>query len=159
MGPAAFSTRCAEPSNLLQKQTRKRQLKDSCDTIRTSFPVQELLRRFPMFEIRRRMCFSKFGTLLLPVAFAGTVLLAGPQNKAQVSGPQLVSVEKLPAPGAMCELVSASATTTAAAFFQERSASGSSSQIAGGRAEIAKRPPQRVIRDTYSAYSAVAVDP
>jgi DNA-binding beta-propeller fold protein YncE len=113
-----------------------------------------------MFEKRRWMRFSTVGTLLL-VAFAGMVLLAGPQNKARVRGPQLVSVKPLPSvEGVMCELVPSSATTTIAAVFQQRPASGGQlSSNPAGRAETAGRPPQRLIRDTYSAYSAVGVDP
>ena len=113
-----------------------------------------------MSEIRRSTRFSRAGALLL-VAFAGMVLLAGPQDKARVSGPQLVSVKPLPPEaGVMCELVPAGATTTIAAVFQQRPASGGQlSSSPAGRAETAGRPPQRVIRDTYSAYSAVGVDP
>src|SRR5262245_62528667 len=60
----------------------------------------------------------------------------------------------------MCEWVPAGATTAIAAVFPQRPASGEPlSPLAPGGAEIARRAPQRVIRDTYSAYSAVGVDP
>jgi len=90
--------------------------------------------------------------------------------------PQLVSVEKLPdlaMGGEMCAWVPASASPASLLEFREelrevrlaalqerreapRTASGPAPDAQ--REEIRKRPPARMIRDPYPAYSAVAVD-
>lgn len=78
--------------------------------------------------------------------------------------PQLVSVQPLPAVGApMCEWMSASATSSLRAMrAQERGSAGAaeeSNPLAAKQAEVRKRAPLRMIRDPYSAFSSVAVDP
>ncbi len=77
--------------------------------------------------------------------------------------PQLISVEPLPAmDGVMCEWVPASTgTTLLAAMRQERLSAGSGARTVAQNSgeETAPRAPLRVIRDPYSSYSAVAVDP
>ncbi|OFW39728.1 MAG: hypothetical protein A3J28_11330 [Acidobacteria bacterium RIFCSPLOWO2_12_FULL_60_22] len=75
--------------------------------------------------------------------------------------PQLISYEKLPAmEGEMCEWVPASAgTTLVASLQQERSSARAGAGDAAQRAEIAKRKPLRMIKDSYASYSSIAVDP
>lgn len=78
--------------------------------------------------------------------------------------PQLVSVQPLPdaaIEGEMCEWVPASSPVALAAVLrQERTAARAASpSSAESRTSIAlERPPVRMIRDPYPAYSAVAVD-
>ena len=90
--------------------------------------------------------------------------------------PRLVSIEKLPdlgTDGEMCAWVPASASPVSLAAFRqelreirlaalqerrEASSAASGSALDAQRQEIWKRPPVRMIRDPYAAYSAVAVD-
>ena len=76
---------------------------------------------------------------------------------------QLISVEPLPPmDGAMCEWVPASASAALRIALQVEPASGGTVEKIPDpalRSAAAKREPIRVIRDPYSAYSAVAVDP
>jgi len=84
--------------------------------------------------------------------------------------PQLVSVQPLPEmpEGEMCALQPAqlaqpagSPALLAAALMQEKSSAQPASAPAADKrsAVILNRPPERVIRDPYPTYSAVAIDP
>ncbi len=82
--------------------------------------------------------------------------------KTQTGGPRLISIEPLPQlEGPMCEWVPASAgLSLAEALSQEASSrAGGASPDDGARLAASKRKPLRVIRDPYSSYSSVAVDP
>lgn len=119
--------------------------------------------------------FGVAGLLCLVVAIAAWVLFAGQAKRLEwnaaseaalrkTSGhPQLISVEPLPVmDGEMCQWVPASAAISLrAALRQERLAAmeAGSEPDAAKRAEVASRKPLRTIRDRYSAYSSVAVDP
>ncbi|MSO19873.1 MAG: hypothetical protein EXQ56_05305 [Acidobacteria bacterium] len=71
---------------------------------------------------------------------------------------QLVSIQPLPEmSGAICDLAPAAASTSLRTAMQE--ARQTASPDASEQLEIQKRPPLRVIRDPYSAFSSVAVDP
>ena len=89
---------------------------------------------------------------------AGIVLSSGGEVRQNSAGhPQLVSVQPLPAmDGEMCQWMPASTNSSmlASLRLQQRSAAQGSDPE-----EVSKRPPLRVIRDPYAAYSAVAVDP
>ena len=114
---------------------------------------------------------SVIAVLVATGVAAALVLFAG-DAKRSASGealrmptgyPQLVSIEPLPAmDGGMCQWMPASAQTTlVAALRQERLAARSAAIAAadaGAGIEL-DRAPLRVIRDPYSTFSAVAVDP
>ena len=104
--------------------------------------------------------------LALTGTLAGFVLSSGVTGEnlsGSTGSPQLISVEPLPAmDGVMCEWMPASASTTLlASMRQQRLSAGSGAGAAGQNSgeETAPRAPLRVIRDPYSSYSAVAVDP
>ncbi|MBI2816682.1 MAG: hypothetical protein HYX72_07065 [Acidobacteria bacterium] len=78
--------------------------------------------------------------------------------------PQLVSVGLLPqaqTEGEMCEWVPASSQERLVAIPQERMArtSTAAAEETGRTAVLIERAPQRVIKDPYPTYSAVALDP
>jgi DNA-binding beta-propeller fold protein YncE len=82
-----------------------------------------------------------------------------PNGKAQ-----LVSVEPipdLPAEGEMCEMVPASSQERLVALLQQQMARASADtpEEANRPALSLERPPERVIKDPYPTYSAVAMDP
>ena len=112
--------------------------------------------------------------LVMVTALAAEFQLKGNRDSAEwrsvsqfalrnpAGGPQLVSVEPLPAmEGEMCQWLTAGANTTlVAALRQEPWAAypeAASSRDAVNAVD-ADRAPVRVIRDTYPTYSAVAVD-
>ena len=78
----------------------------------------------------------------------------------QPSGsPQLIASEQLPEmDGTMCEWVPASAENTLLASLWQGQRPGAAGSEQAQRAEIRARKPARMIRDTYAAYSSVAVD-
>jgi hypothetical protein len=82
----------------------------------------------------------------------------------QTGGPQLISVQPFPEmEGAICEWMPASATSAtspATALWQESSSTGAAQTSPDDlrTASDIERAPVRVIRDTYSTYSAIAVD-
>ncbi len=103
-------------------------------------------------------------------ALAGLWLLRGVEDRRQPSrrpkaaaNSRLLSIIPLPETGGeMCQWMPASAAgSLRAARWQERRTSGEtgSSPDAARRAEAAKRKPIRMIRDQYSTFSSVAVDP
>ena len=123
--------------------------------------------------VRRTLLGQKHGywtAACLIAAFAAGVLLTGdtgvwtPALGTPREGGRLIAVEPLPEiDGEMCQWMPASATT---ALFQaqvgSRQAAAESSPAfpsATQQAEIRKRAPLRTIRDPYSAFSSVAVDP
>ena len=116
------------------------------------------------------------GMLLSLVFLAGWLIAIQSENldvrdasqtalRAPTGEPQLIGMERLPLMNgpvngrmdpAMCQWVPASASGPAL-FAQEQSSSTGEAAGAGDRVEI-EREPVRVIRDTYSTYSAIAVD-
>ena len=112
--------------------------------------------------------------LVLLTGIAGSVLLTGGLKRSEGAASQvalgslngsarLISVDPLPAAeGEMCEWEPASYPVPLRAALQElRTASAASAADEGtnGAVNLSKRKPLRMIRDPYSAYSAVAVDP
>lgn len=97
----------------------------------------------------------------ITLAVAGAVLFAGAGpngnwllRKNEAGGPRLVSIEPLPEVGGPeCEWVPAS--------FREEALLPATDEApsASVRTAASKRKPVRVIRDPYSSYSSVAVDP
>ena len=79
--------------------------------------------------------------------------------------PQLVSIEPLPAmDGEMCQWMPASASgSLRAALLQTGFQTGTPGRAASAadpsREEVRRRPPLRTIKDPYSSFSAIAVDP
>jgi DNA-binding beta-propeller fold protein YncE len=107
------------------------------------------------------------GSLVAISAFTALVISAGIRsgNQPLPSGkrtgfPQLVSYQRLPEmDGEMCEWIPASAQNTLiASLQQQRGIPESRSAGDVWSAATATRPPLRMIRDPYAAYSAVAVD-
>jgi len=114
------------------------------------------------------------GILSMIALFAAWMLfLGGPDSpewsaasraalRKAAGGPQLVSIEPLPAlDGQLCQWTPASANTTLAAVLQQerRATSPPPAPSADGKTSIeVDREPARVIRDTYPTYSAIAVD-
>ncbi|MCH7979173.1 MAG: hypothetical protein IH935_09385 [Acidobacteria bacterium] len=123
------------------------------------------------FHLRSRS--GVVALMCLAVAFAAWVLSGGQAKQSQWNGaseaagrraagyPQLISVEPLPAmDGATCEWMPASASSTLVAALQQRAAgSAPPAPDPASRAEVTARAPLRVIKDPYSAFSSVAVDP
>lgn len=86
-------------------------------------------------------------------------LVRASQNSSRqpTGNPQLVRFDPLPAmDGEMCEWMPASASSTLAASLWQEGATGDSE--AALREEIRQRDPVRMIRDSYAAFSSVAVD-
>ena len=84
-------------------------------------------------------------------------------GRRPIGPPQLISIEPLPEMDAeMCQWIPASANTSLILPWQEVGGTArtpSRYPEASERAEVAKRAPLRVIKDPYSAYSSIAVDP
>ena len=84
-------------------------------------------------------------------------------SPARTDVDRLVSIVPLPEmEGPMCQWVPASTDTRLVAVLRQQPRTASAvaqSSDPDRRAEVARRRPLRVIRDPYSAYSAVAVDP
>jgi 6-phosphogluconolactonase (cycloisomerase 2 family) len=78
-------------------------------------------------------------------------------------GGRLIAVDRFSAPnGEMCQWLPASASEASFATFQGQqvgAVSPTASPAAEQQAEVQKRPPVRTIRDPYSAFSSVTVDP
>ena len=127
-------------------------------------------------RVRRPQFRSGLGmTLLLALVawLAGWVITGSQTSESQLvrasenslrqptGAPQLVGYEALPAMpemnGEMCEWMPASASSMLAASFQQAGAGAGRSEAAL-RAEIRARKPVRMVRDSYAAYSSVAVD-
>ena len=86
-------------------------------------------------------------------------LVRASQNslRQRTGSPQLVKLDPLPSmDGEMCEWVPASASSTLAVSLQQ--GGGAPGSAAALKEEIRKRPPLRTIRDSYAAFSSVAVD-
>ena len=125
--------------------------------------------------MNRRQIFPLAAFFLAGGVIAGAVLLSSAaRNESSLAtqkptgAARLISVDPLPAvdqlasnQGQMCEWEPASAQTPLrVALQQERvAARPAAAADAANVAEVAKRKPLRIIRDPYSAYSAVAVDP
>ncbi len=124
-------------------------------------------------RFRMRTSSVVVAVLCLMAAAAAWVQFAGEAKQPQWSAaseaalrsptgyPQLVAYEQMPAmDGATCEWMPASASSTLVAALQQRAAGSAppASDLAS-RAEVAKRAPLRVIKDPYSAFSSIAVDP
>ncbi|MBI2817181.1 MAG: hypothetical protein HYX72_09605 [Acidobacteria bacterium] len=98
---------------------------------------------------------------------AGSLLISSePKGRQWAEEPKaigtdrLVSIASLPETGGqMCQWEPASATVSLRAALRQERLAASSVPSAAKRAEAAKRKPVRMIRDPYSSYSAVAVDP
>ena len=106
-------------------------------------------------------------TISLLAAISGVLLCSGRSGQDAAVGarkatgsPRLVSIQPLPEmDGAMCEWVPASARSTlAAALLQGQTARDGHPSVAA-RVEASRRKPVREMRDPYSGFSAVAVDP
>ena len=95
--------------------------------------------------------------LALLVAAAGFLVMS--RSNGALAGPKLVSVQQLPQfsemDGMACEWMPASAGGSLVAFQEDRDAAPSDAV----RDAAAQRRPERVMKDTYSGFSAVAVDP
>ena len=90
---------------------------------------------------------------LEPLRLGSQVAARKPSGQAQ-----LVSIQPLPEMnGAICELAPANAPASLRTAMQE--ARLSEYPDARQQSEVQKRPPLRMIRDPYSAFSSVAVDP
>lgn len=119
------------------------------------------------FGLKRRTGFLIVG-LLGTVAAVSVLSGSGRKTEAaQVSKPvgQLVSVEPLSVvEGEVCLPAGASASLFQLAAFQQEPAATSQARAASGvpssavKAEVANRPPARILKDTHPSYSAVAVD-
>jgi DNA-binding beta-propeller fold protein YncE len=110
--------------------------------------------------------------LAVLVAMAGAVISLWPargERQALADGtarrrsgtPRLVSLQPLPAEadGAMCEWVPASAVRSFTQVLREQQAQArAKAPSAGEVAAVNARKPLRMIKDSYSAYSSVAVD-
>ncbi|MGH9783863.1 MAG: hypothetical protein ACRD88_06715, partial [Terriglobia bacterium] len=108
------------------------------------------------------------GTIVVPWAFqrgTGGERAHGIKDMPWLPAqPRLVSIQPLPEPipemhGAMCEYLPASATPSLLLALQEARAAREPVPSASARDAASKRLPVRTMRDQYSAYSAVAVDP
>ncbi len=85
---------------------------------------------------------------------------ASQDSVRQPSGaPQLMRMDSLPAmDGEMCQWVPASASSALSASLWQQGGGGAPASAAALREEIRTRKPLRMIRDSYAAYSSVAVD-
>lgn len=122
-----------------------------------------------MSKTSRRLLLRNNATGIVIVALlAGLtgsfVLTAGKfeaiQMRRGTGYPQLISIEPLPEiDGASCPWGTANVTYSPVAALQHSQVVGEASASNAIPADIANRKPLRVIRDPYSSYSAVAVDP
>ena len=96
------------------------------------------------------------------VAVAGGIftlsLIERPELRAPTSGPQLVSVEELPASGDYCEPGYDALSKQANLFETFGEASVYAASQNSGQTGFINRPPTRTIRDLDPIYSSVAVD-
>ncbi|MBI2815730.1 MAG: hypothetical protein HYX72_02205 [Acidobacteria bacterium] len=95
------------------------------------------------------------------LVFSGSGGVTGAAQGGEATGyPQLVSVQPLAEMGGeMCHWSPASARSTLLAALQQAGPAQEAAPTEAARAKAAKRQPVRAIRDSYAAYSAVAVDP
>ncbi len=96
------------------------------------------------------------------VAVAGGIftlsLIERPELRAPTGGPQLVSVEELPASGDYCEPGYDALSKQANLFETFGEASVYAASQNSGQTGFINRPPTRTIRDLDPIYSSVAVD-
>jgi hypothetical protein len=102
--------------------------------------------------------------LVFLLAIAGIVVWSGSSGvnltRRMAAQPRLVSIQPLPEmDGAMCEYMPASATPSLVLALQEAREARDPVPSDSVRQAASKRLPVRTMRDQYSAYSAVAVDP
>ena len=114
--------------------------------------------RWQRREVQR---IAVLGSLL---AMAGWLVWSGSgefnRGRQMTARPRLVSIRPLPEmDGAMCEYLPASATPSLVLALQEARAARQSVPSDAAREAASRRLPVRTMRDPYSAYSAVAVDP
>jgi DNA-binding beta-propeller fold protein YncE len=114
---------------------------------------------------KKRLSLGTFAFGLSAVlAAAGWVLLGGGTASSMIhaiGGPRLVAVQPLPemnADGPMCNVQPAAASQELMALLQSPAAGSSDAADLGARNLIRDRPPERVIKDPYPTYSAVAMD-
>ena len=111
--------------------------------------------------LRRRVALMVILTLL--VLGAGVLLGAGKRIGVlggRSASARLLSVEPIPEmPGEMCEYEPASATASLFEALQEGAAPAPAAADDKKREEMRTRKPLRTIRDNYSSFSSVAVDP
>ena len=116
----------------------------------------------------RRREVQRIAVLGSLLAMAGWVVWSGSggfnRERQMTARPRLVSIQPLPDPlsamnGAMCEYLPASATPSLVLALQEARAVRQSVPSDAAREAASRRLPVRTMRDPYSAYSAVAVDP
>jgi DNA-binding beta-propeller fold protein YncE len=123
---------------------------------------------------RKKM--MRLAILGLPLTIAAVLLLSGvlTGSGGTGKGPQLISVQPLPDLGAMCELPPEGSRLAAAMAeqraelqlaslmatpAQQQKLTSAGSATVADKAAVAKRKPLTMIRDNFSAYSALAVDP
>lgn len=117
---------------------------------------------------------SATALLVLTIALVGAGAWLSLSGKAMPAGgraflrptgsPQLISVEPLPeAQGEMCEWMPASSQERLVAMLQQerlaRASVPAADEETGRNAVTIERAPERVIKDPYPTYSAVALDP
>lgn len=114
------------------------------------------------FGVKKKSGFVIVGLL---VTIAAVSVLSGSGRKTEVAQGwkptgQLVAIEPLPMVGGeegeMCQLIPASASASLLAPFQQ--ARAATANVQAVRAEVARRPPARILKDSYPSYSAVAID-
>jgi DNA-binding beta-propeller fold protein YncE len=85
---------------------------------------------------------------------------AGGWDRKSAGHAQLISVQPLAETvGEICQWAPASAGSSLVAALEQRQAALEAAPSEAARAAAAKRQPVRMVRDPYSAFSAVAVDP
>ena len=99
------------------------------------------------------------GWVITGLQTSASQLARASQNsvRQRTGSPQLVKLDPLPMmEGEMCEWVPASASSALAVSLQQ--GGGAPGSAAALKEEIRRRDPVRVIRDSYAAFSSVAVD-
>ena len=131
---------------------------------------------FHALRLRPRTALVVFMSLLIGVglwvlmadgaAHSGMATLSTLARMRPTGQPQLVSIEPLSetqADGEMCQMVPASSQERLVAVLQEERAaaraSGPDTEGSARTSNSLNRPPERVIKDPYPTYSAVAMDP
>ena len=118
----------------------------------------------------------RIAILGLLATIAAVLVLSGSDGKAKSAGsPQLISVQPLPEEGVMCEWPPESTGSSLAAAMQQQridlqaaslfaakpqqAANREAAPSNAAKTAVANRKPLRVVRDSFAAYSALAVDP